>query len=47
MAMVLHPEVYEKLQAEMDIAIGNQRLPTFNDRPNLPYLDCVLKEILR
>lgn len=45
--MVLYPQVYKKLQAEMDSVVGSQRLPTFDDRPDLPYLDCVLKEVLR
>ncbi|KAF9444950.1 cytochrome P450 [Macrolepiota fuliginosa MF-IS2] len=47
MAMVLYPQVYKKLQAEMDSVTGTQRLPNFDDRPSLPYLECVLKEILR
>lgn len=47
MAMVLYPKVYRKLQEEMDSVVGSQRLPTFDDRPNLSYLECVLKEMLR
>jgi hypothetical protein len=45
--MVLHPHVYKKLQEEMDSVCGDQRLPTYEDRLDLPYLECVLKECLR
>lgn len=47
MAMVLHPEVLQKAQNELDDVIGLRRLPTFDDRPRLPYIDCILKETLR
>ena len=45
--MVLHPEVLAKAQREMDDVIGTGRLPTIEDRPSLPYLDCILKETWR
>ncbi|CAE6477754.1 unnamed protein product [Rhizoctonia solani] len=47
LATVLHPEVQAKVQQEIDTAIGSNRLPTFSDRPNLPYLERVLLEVLR
>ncbi|KZT05281.1 cytochrome P450 [Laetiporus sulphureus 93-53] len=47
LAMVLYPDVYRKAQAEMDAVVGQARLPTPDDRPMLPYLECVLKEALR
>ncbi|KAI0632668.1 cytochrome P450 [Trametes polyzona] len=47
LAMVLHPEVYKKAQAEIDRVIGPDRLPDFEDRENLLYLDAVLKEVFR
>ncbi|QRW26103.1 cytochrome P450 family protein [Rhizoctonia solani] len=47
LAMVLHPEVQAKVQQEIDTAVGSNRLPTFSDRPNLPYLERVLLEVLR
>ena len=46
LAMVLHPEALKKAQAELDAVVGAQRLPTFEDRPNLPYLDAVCRETL-
>lgn len=47
LAMLLHPESYQKAQQEMDEVVGSDRLPEFEDKPQLPYLDCVLKEVLR
>lgn len=45
--MVLQPEVAKKAQAEIDAFVGRDRLPDFEDRDALPYIDCILKEILR
>ena len=45
--MVLHPEVRRKAQAEVDRVIGGDRLPTLADQPNLPYVDALMKEVLR
>jgi len=47
LAMVLHPEVQAKAQAEIDRVVGKNRLPDFDDRSALPYLDAVLRETLR
>jgi hypothetical protein len=47
LAMVLHPEVQTKAQADIDRVIGKDRLPDFDDRPALPYLDAILRETLR
>jgi len=45
--MVRHPDVYKKAQKEIDHVIGNGRLPTIDDRPSLPYLDSLIREVLR
>ncbi|KAF8298243.1 cytochrome P450 [Clavulina sp. PMI_390] len=45
--MIQHPEVQAKAQAEIDRVTGGDRLPTFADRPNMPYLDCIFKEVMR
>lgn len=45
--MVHHPEVQKKARAEIDAVVGKSRLPTFDDRPNLPYINRILQEILR
>ncbi|KAF8524189.1 cytochrome P450 [Gautieria morchelliformis] len=47
LAMVLHPEVQRKAQAEMDAVVGGSRLPTLADKSSLPYLECILSEVLR
>ncbi|KAH8093138.1 cytochrome P450 monooxygenase [Cristinia sonorae] len=47
LAMVLHPEVFKKAQEEIDSIVGPDRLPDWEDRDSLPYLNCVLKEVLR
>lgn len=45
--MTLYPEVQKTAQAELDAVIGSDRLPSFSDRPQLPYLEAVLREVLR
>jgi cytochrome P450 len=45
--MVLHPDVQAKAQADIDRVVGQDRLPDFDDRPALPYLDAILRETLR
>ena len=47
LAMTLYPEVFKKAQAEIDRVVGRSRLPDFEDRESLPYLDCVISEVLR
>ncbi|KAJ6525732.1 cytochrome P450 [Mycena capillaripes] len=47
LTMVLHPEVQKKAQAELNAVIGPDRLPLFSDRSTLPYIDCILQELLR
>jgi hypothetical protein len=37
MGLIENPHVLQKAQAEIDSVIGNARLPTFSDRPFLPY----------
>lgn len=47
LAMMLHPEVQEKLQREVDTVVGSHRLPELADRPNMPYATAVHKELFR
>ncbi|KAF4503330.1 O-methylsterigmatocystin oxidoreductase [Fusarium agapanthi] len=47
LAMLLFPDVQRKAQKEIDSAVGNERLPQFEDRDNLPYVDALIKETLR
>ncbi|KAI0754762.1 cytochrome P450 [Daedaleopsis nitida] len=46
-AMSLHPEVQRKAQAELDTVVGDSRLPRLADRDVLPYVNAVVKELLR
>ena len=45
--MVLYPEVQKKAQAEIDAVVGPHRLPDFGDRPSLPYINAIVKEVTR
>lgn len=42
-----HPEVQDKAFQEIQSVIGLDRLPRLEDQSSLPYLECLLKEILR
>lgn len=45
--MVLYPEIQSKGQEEIDRVIGKDRLPSFTDRDSLPYVNAIVKEVLR
>lgn len=47
LTMLLFPHVQKRAQAEIDSVVGTDRLPTFEDRAKLPYVEGVLKEVLR
>ncbi|MED6130391.1 hypothetical protein PIB30_000901 [Stylosanthes scabra] len=48
MAEILnHPTILKKLKAEIDGVVGSTRLVNESDVPNLPYLQAVVKEVLR
>jgi len=47
LAMALYPEVQKKAQAEIDAVVGPNRLPDFQDRPSLLYINAVVKESMR
>jgi len=47
LAMSLYPEVQAKAQSEIDRIIGTNRLPRHEDRNSLPYLNALIKEVLR
>ncbi|KAH9056871.1 cytochrome P450 [Lactarius vividus] len=47
LAMTLYPEVQRKAQAEIDEIVGNSRLPEISDQDKLPYVEAVLKAVLR
>ncbi|KAF2851659.1 cytochrome P450 [Plenodomus tracheiphilus IPT5] len=45
--MVLHPKWLVKAQEELDRVVGSERLPTFDDMPNLPMIRAIVKETAR
>jgi cytochrome P450 len=45
--MMLFPEVQARAQAEIDSVVGPERLPTLDDRDQLPYVCAMVKEVLR
>ncbi|KAJ7490452.1 cytochrome P450 [Mycena latifolia] len=47
LAMTLYPEVQAEAQRELDRVVGHDRLPEISDRPNLPYMNALCKEVFR
>jgi hypothetical protein len=47
LALTLFPHVQRRAQAELDAVVGRDRLPTFDDRPRLPYIEALCKELMR
>ncbi|KAJ7575596.1 cytochrome P450 [Mycena floridula] len=47
LAMCLFPDVLKRAHAELDRVVGEQRLPTFEDRSQLPYINALMKESMR
>ncbi|KAI6001137.1 cytochrome P450 [Pisolithus marmoratus] len=47
LAMLLYPEVQQRAQAELDSVLGTDRLPGFEDRASMPYVEAVYRETLR
>ena len=47
LAMALYPEVQRKAQDEIERVLGPGRLPKMIDRPSLPYINAIVKEVLR
>ena len=45
--MVLFPEAQRKAQEELDKVVGLNRLPEYDDKENLPYINALCKEVLR
>jgi len=46
-ACMVHPEVQKKARDQIDAVVGRERLPSFEDRPSLPFVDAMYKEVLR
>ncbi|KAJ6448206.1 cytochrome P450 [Mycena sanguinolenta] len=47
LAMILNPAVQAKAQAEIDLVVGRDRLPTIADQASLPYVRSIVVEVFR
>ena len=47
LALVLYPGVQKRAQAELDLVVSRDRLPTYDDKLRLPYIEAISKELLR
>ena len=47
LALTLFPESQKRAQDEIDAVIGRQRLPDFEDREDLPYVEAYVRELMR
>ncbi|KAI0050257.1 cytochrome P450 [Auriscalpium vulgare] len=47
LVLARYPAIQDRAQAELESVTGGTRLPTFEDRPNLPYVNALCKEVLR
>ncbi|KAI9934766.1 hypothetical protein ASPWEDRAFT_654684 [Aspergillus wentii DTO 134E9] len=47
MVMALNPHAQRRAQEEIDRVVGTNRLPGYQDRDHLPYINAMVKEVLR
>ncbi|KAJ3813269.1 cytochrome P450 1 [Lentinula aff. lateritia] len=47
LTMCQHPDVQAKGRDEIERVIGTDRLPTFEDRQSLPYVEAIYREVMR
>ncbi|KAF7372758.1 Cytochrome P450 2B11 [Mycena sanguinolenta] len=47
LACILYPEWIPHAQRELDTIVGEDRLPSFKDRPRLPFVEAIVRETLR
>jgi Cytochrome P450 len=47
LAMVLYPDVQALARAEIDQVVRHNKMPCLNDRASLPYIDAILREVMR
>ena len=45
--MTIYPDIQKRAQDEIDRVIGQTRLPKLDDRPSLPYIEAIYRELLR
>ncbi|KAF8964419.1 cytochrome P450 [Flammula alnicola] len=46
-AMATFPDIQRKAQQEIDMVVGSDRLVGYEDQPSLPYIQALLREVLR
>lgn len=46
-ALIHHPHVQARAQAEIDLIVGRDRLPNFTDMDELPYISAICREVMR
>ena len=47
LAMAKHQDIQHRARAEIHAVVGRNRLPTFENLPDLPYVHAIMKETLR
>ncbi|KAJ5770268.1 cytochrome P450 [Penicillium nucicola] len=47
MICLLHPDTVHEAQKELDSVVGRERLPSFEDRNRLPYVNGFISEVMR
>lgn len=47
LAMAKHQDIQHRARDEIHAVVGSDRLPTFEDLPQLPYVHAIMKETLR
>ncbi|KAF8875598.1 cytochrome P450 [Gymnopilus junonius] len=47
LAMLHYPAVMHRAQEEIEAVVGKDRLPEFDDAKSLPYINAMIKEVLR
>jgi len=46
-AMACFPKVQARMREEIHSVVGTDRLPSFDDRERLPYINAAIKEVYR
>ncbi|KAJ7259505.1 cytochrome P450 [Mycena haematopus] len=47
LAMAIYPDTQKKAQIEIDTVVGTHRLPEFEDRLSLPFVEALYREVMR
>ena len=45
--LATNPDIQKKAQVELDLVVGPDRLPTFDDYDSLPFIQAIFLECLR